>query len=312
MNKLATLSAITALSFSSLMADNHEQSMKFSAQEVSPGIHMLMGVGGFTGGNVGVLVGSDGVIMIDDAMPSSLEILQQAIVSVTDRPIDYLINTHVHGDHTGNNVTFKQQGAAIVAHENLRQHLLNKGIPKGKEMVQAPKDMLPVITFASSMTFHLNGQDAALVHLPHAHTDGDAIIHFSPANVIHTGDIFFNGMFPFIDVNSGGSAQGYLAAQKAILERSDAKTQIIPGHGPLAKKADLAAAVSMLEDSIEIVERLIAAGKTEDEVVKLNPLSKYHDKWNWGFITTERMTRQLYKSLSHNNQHAHNDTPHHH
>ncbi|WMS88314.1 MBL fold metallo-hydrolase [Pleionea litopenaei] len=322
--KTLALSCLLTLSFTStlLVADNHEQSVKFSVQEVSPGVYMLMGVGGFTGGNIGLSIGNDGVVMIDDAMPSSLDIMQDAIKSVTKEPIDFLINTHVHGDHTGNNVVMSKQGARIVAHENLREHLKKKGIKNGDKMEKAPEAMLPVITFSTSMSFHLNGQDARLTHLPHAHTDGDAVIHFEQANVIHTGDVLFNGLFPFIDVNSGGSAKGYLNAQKALLKLADKNTKIIPGHGPLATRADLERSVAMLEDSIKIISALIQQGKTEEQVVTLNPLQKYHNDWNWGFITTERMTRQLFQSLSSSQQHTahadahtqkdHNNKGHHH
>jgi glyoxylase-like metal-dependent hydrolase (beta-lactamase superfamily II) len=280
------------------IAAEDKPELKFAAQEISSGIYMLSGVGGFTGGNIGLSIGTDGVVMIDDAMPSSLEILQQAIKGVTDQPIDFLINTHVHGDHTGNNVAFDQLGAHIVAHENLRHHLLNKGIQKDGQSIDAPRGMLPVITFSHSMSFHLNNQDAQLIHVANAHTDGDAIIIFKPANVIHTGDVFFNGMFPFIDLNSGGSVDGYIAAQKKLLSLCDDKTKIIPGHGALASKADLSRSVAMLEDAREIIAKLLAQGKSEDEIVQLNPLKKYHEQWSWQFITTERMTRQLIKGLA--------------
>ncbi|NVJ61256.1 MAG: MBL fold metallo-hydrolase [Gammaproteobacteria bacterium] len=297
-------------------ADDHKDKIKFKAEEVKPGIYMLMGVGGFTGGNIGLSIGEDGVVMIDDAMPSSLQILQDAIKDVTKNPIDFLINTHVHGDHTGNNVVMSEGGAHIVAHENLREHMLTKGISMGGKTVDAPKAMLPVVTFETSMSFHLNNEDAKLMHLPRAHTDGDAIIHFKQANVVHTGDVFFNGMFPFIDLNSGGSVKGYLAAQKAVLNMTDDNTKIIPGHGPLATKVDLAKSVSMLEDSIMLVKKAMKGNKSEDDVVKMNPLKKYHDDWNWGFITTERMTRQLYKGLSSdlasNTEHSHGTKAHSH
>jgi glyoxylase-like metal-dependent hydrolase (beta-lactamase superfamily II) len=279
-------------------AEDNKSELKFAAQEVSSGLFMLYGVGGFAGGNIGLSIGDDGVVMIDDAMPSSLDILQQAVKSVTNKPIDFLINTHVHGDHAGNNVAFDQLGAHIVAHENLRNHLITKGVQQDGKTVAAPKGMLPVITFSQSMTFHLNNQDAQLIHVANAHTDGDAVIWFRQANVIHTGDVFFNGMFPFIDLNSGGSIEGYIAAQKKILSIANEQTKIIPGHGPLATKADLAAALAMLEDARNIIANFIQQGISEDDIVSQNPLKKYHDKWNWGFITTEKMTRQLVKGLT--------------
>lgn len=269
----------------------------FATTEVSPGLYMLSGVGGFTGGNIGLSIGDDGVVMIDDSMPPLLDKMKAAIKSVTAHPVDFLINTHVHGDHTGNNESIGKDGTHIVAHENLRTHLLTKGIAGPNGMLPAPKSALPVITFSHSMNFFLNGNDAHIFHVANAHTDGDAVIHFKNMNVIHTGDTMFNQMFPYIDINSGGSVEGYIGAQKQIFNLANEQTKIIPGHGALASKADLGKSIAMLEDSKKLIVSLIKQGKTEDEVVKINPLEKYHATWNWGFITTEKMTRQMYISL---------------
>lgn len=293
--KLVLFTAFAAATSAALAQDNTK--LKFATTEVSPGLYMLSGVGGFTGGNIGLSVGKDGVVMIDDSMPPMLDIMKTAIKSVTDKPVDFLINTHVHGDHIGNNETLGKAGTHIVAHQNLRTHLIEKGIATAKGNVPAPKDALPVITFSHSMNFHLNDLDAHIFHAEKAHTDGDAVIHYKTVNVIHTGDIMFNGLFPFIDLDSGGSVDGYIAAQKKILSLSDDNTKIIPGHGPIASKKDIAAAVDMLVDSRDLVADLIEAGKSEEQILALNPLAKYHDDWNWGFITTERMTKQLYKGL---------------
>jgi len=274
-----------------------EQTANFETTEVTPGLYMISGVDGFTGGNIGLSIGEDGVVMIDDSMPPFLDKMTNAIKSVTEKPVDFLINTHVHGDHIGNNEAMGNAGTHIVAHQNLREHLLKKGIRGQDGNVPAPKAALPVITFSHAMHFHLNGEDAKIFHVAKAHTDGDAVIFFKNANVIHAGDTFFNGMFPFIDLNSGGSVDGYINAQKKMISLSNDKTKIIPGHGPLASKQDLQAAVDMLVDAKAQVGKLIKAGKSENETVKANPLAKYADKWNWQFITTERMTRQLYKDL---------------
>ena len=291
------LTAGALLSTSMAFAAEQKQDLKFAATEVKPGLFMLQGVGGFTGGNIGLSIGEDGVVMIDDSMPPMLGIMKDAIKKVTDKPVDFLINTHVHGDHIGNNENMSKDGTRIVAHENLRQHLLTKGIRGQSGMKPAPKGALPVITFSHSMSFHLNGEDAKLFHVAKAHTDGDAVIHFKNANVVHMGDTFFNGMFPFIDLDSGGSVDGYLKAQKKVLAMINDNAQIMPGHGPLANKSDLKAAVEMLSDARSIIAKLVKQEKSEEDVVKMNPLKKYHAKWNWGFITTERMTRQLYKGL---------------
>ena len=288
-----------------------EAKVSYKTTEVGKGIYMLAGDGGFTGGNIGLLVGDDGVVLIDDSMPPFLDILNQAIKTLTDQPIDFLINTHVHGDHIGNNETFGQAGTHIVAHDNLRSHLVTKGV-QGSEpgtMVPAPKAALPVLTFSDEMSFHFNDQPAKAIHLPKAHTDGDAIIHFVDANVIHTGDTFFNGLFPFIDLKSGGSVDGYINAQIKIISMSNDDTTIIPGHGPLSNKKDLQAAVDMLIDAKSLVAKHVKDGKSLEQVLAANPLQKYHDDWNWGFITTEKMTTDIYTDLSkphsHEGQHDH-------
>ncbi len=308
-SKMALCGAIAA----SVLLQAEEQKLSFKTTEVSPGIHMLSGVGGFTGGNIGLSIGEDGVVMIDDSMPPMLDIMKDAIQSVTNQPVNFLINTHVHGDHIGNNQAMAQQGAHIVAHKNLRKHLIEKGISAGGGKTQkAPKDHLPVITFSHSMSFHLNGDEAQLTHTPNAHTDGDSVIHFKNANVIHAGDTFFNGMYPFIDVNSGGNVDGYIKAQETILAMADDKTKIIPGHGPLASKSDLEKTVAMIRDVRAIVYKLITEGKSEDEAVKLEPIKKYHEQWNWQFITSEKMVRQVYQSLQASNTHSHGAKSHSH
>jgi glyoxylase-like metal-dependent hydrolase (beta-lactamase superfamily II) len=282
-----------SLLFATVLAAE-DANIDFKTTKVADGLYMLSGVNGFTGGNIGLSVGDDGVIMIDDSMPPLLDKLKAAINKVSGKPVSFLLNTHVHGDHTGNNAAFGDAGTHIVAHENLRQHLLTKGV-RGKPAVV---ESLPVITFSHSMNFYLNGQHAHLLHVAHAHTDGDAVIHYPELNVIHTGDVFFNGMFPFIDLKSGGSVDGYIKAQQKILALADVNTKIIPGHGPLASKAELQQANQMLIAARDAVKKLVDAGKSEEEIVAENPLARFDKQWSWQFITTERMTRQLVKGLS--------------
>lgn len=293
-----TASALFTISMFACAADQAKDGPNFSTTEVAPGIYMLMGVGGFTGGNIGLSIGDDGVVMIDDSMPPLLGKMKTAIKAITKKPVEFLINTHVHGDHTGNNQNMGNDGTRIVAHENLRINMLTKGRTTKDGKKPMPKAALPVITFSHAMSFHLNGEDLRIFHVENAHTDGDAVIHYQNANVIHTGDTMFNGMFPYIDINNGGSVDGYIAAQQKILSMSNEQTKIIPGHGPLADKKQLRMALDMLIDTKKRIGDLIAKGKTEDEVVKANPIKKYHEKWNWQFITTEKMTRQVYKSLT--------------
>ena len=271
----------------------HAEEVRFQSEELAPGIYMLEGKGGFTGGNLGLSIGEDGVILIDDSMPPFSEIMLEAIEAVTDQKPTFVLNTHLHGDHTGNNALMHDHGAHVVGHDNIRKRLLESGKSSSQGNVPAEKGDLPVLTFSESISFHLNGRHTHVMHAPAAHTDGDGFVHFPDDNVIHTGDLMFNGLFPYIDLNNGGSVDGYIAAQKQILELADATTRIIPGHGPLANKADLEAAVSMLEDARNIVHHMLDEGKTGAEILAENPLSKYHDDWNWGFITTEKMTQTI-------------------
>jgi len=294
-NKTTLIVIMTFLAGSVLAKEPSE--LSFATTDLGSGLYMLSGVGGFTGGNLGLSIGDDGVILIDDSMPPVLGIMQEAIKKLTNKKIDFLINTHVHGDHTGNNESIANAGTHIVAHENLRQHMLDKGVPGLTGTVPAPKAALPVITFSRSMNFHLNGNNAHIFHVVQAHTDGDAVIHFKNANVIHTGDVFFNGMFPYIDFDSGGTLDGYIAAQQKIFNVSNGKTKIIPGHGLLASNKDLKASIDMLIDAKALVNNLVKGGMNEDEIIAAEPLQKYHDKWNWGFITTEKMIKQIYREV---------------
>ena len=261
----------------------------FTVTQLTDNISALI-VNSSGAGNIAILTGDDGVIMIDDTLPPLADDLKAAIKQVTNKPVDFIINTHVHGDHTGNNELFAKDGTWVLGHEKIRSRLLNKD-------KDVSEKMLPVITFSDQMTFHLNNHTAKVIHTPASHTDGDAFIHYEEANIIHTGDLMFNYLFPYIDMDSGGNVDNYIAAQKYMASLADDNTQIIPGHGPMATKADLQASIAMLEDSKAIITALIKEGLSEDDIVKKNPLKKYHDDWNWRFITTERMTRQMVKGL---------------
>lgn len=268
-----------------------EMATTVKATEAAPGIYMLSGANGFSS-NMGLLVGDEHVLLVDDGMAPITASLMETVLELAGRPIDFVVNTHVHGDHVGSNSSLAQEGTLIVAHDNLRRRLAEKpedaGGPAG----------LPVVTFPDSLTFHVNGQEVYVFHVAAAHTDGDAVIHFRDANAIDAGDLHFNYLFPFIDLDNGGSVAGFIDGQRRILDLADDETVIIPGHGPLASKADLQAAVDMLADAEARVKALIADGESEEEIIAANPLADYHEQWNWGFITTERMTRTLYRSLT--------------
>ena len=285
-----TVVAALALGFTAALPAQ-DIATEIRVQDVAPGIWMLDGANGFSS-TMSLLAGDERVVLVDDGMAPITASLMETAIRLAGRPIDFIVNTHVHGDHVGSNATLAKNGAVILAHDNLRRRLVESvddaGGPEG----------LPVITFADSVTFHVNDTEAHVFHIPAAHTDGDAVIVYRDANVIHAGDLHFNYMFPFIDLDSGGTVDGYLAGQRRLLAMTDENTKIIPGHGPLATPADLEAAIDMLVDARNLVQRLVDTGKSRDEVLAENPLAVYHDRWNWGFITTERMTLTLYRSLT--------------
>lgn len=276
-------------------ASAQQWATSFRSTEVVPGIFMIEGVGGFGGGNIGLLVGEEYVAMIDDGVEPLAPTLLAHVAETADRPVNFVINTHVHGDHAGGNAHFAESGTVVFAHDNIRKRLLADSGPAGGS------GGLPVVTFGEGVTFHLNGVEAHVFHLPAAHTDGDAVIHFPEVNVIHTGDIMFNKLFPFIDIDNGGSVSGYIAAQEKILSITDDDTRIIPGHGALASMVDLRENLDVLIENRKRVKALVDAGKSEEEIVAANPLADYHDTYNWAFITTEIMTRTLYRDLTSDN-----------
>jgi glyoxylase-like metal-dependent hydrolase (beta-lactamase superfamily II) len=263
--------------------------------DLGDGIYMLQGAGG----NLGLTVGEDGGFLIDDDYAPLGPKIRAAIAAITDQPVKYLINTHWHGDHAGSNELFGEAGTIIIAHDNVRTRL-QSGADGGAlgTIPPAPDAALPIVTFSEALTLHLNGHELHAIHAPAAHTDGDVVIYFEDVNVVHMGDVFFNGRYPFIDAGSGGSLDGFIAAQEAVLGRIDDRTKIIPGHGPLASKADLKGAVAMLKTVRSRVAALIAAGGSEDDVVAKIDLADLNPDWAWQFINGELMTRQVYRELS--------------
>ena len=291
---ICSLIATALLSVSAFAQQNFDK-VEIKTQKLSDSIYMLVG----SGGNIGLSVGPDAVFMIDDQYAPLTPKIEAAIKAITSKPVTFVINTHWHGDHTGGNVNMGKAGAIIVAHDNVRKRLSSEQFIdffRGKVEPMA-KEGLPVVTFSQTMNFHLNGDDIAAFHVPNAHTDGDSIIHFKKGNIVHMGDTFFNGFYPFIDYSSGGTPDGFIAAAERVLALSDDQTKIIPGHGPLATKADLIVYRNMLVSTIGKIKALVKQGKTLDEVVAAKPTAEFDERWGKGFVPPAHYIEMITKGL---------------
>jgi len=289
---LRTLAACAALgAASAVVAQPDFSKVEIATEKVAEGVYMLTGAGG----NLALSVGPDAVFLIDDQYAPLTPKIQAAIAAITRKPVQFVLNTHWHFDHTGGNEHFAEAGAVIVAHDNVRKRMSSEQLISFFRMrVEAsPKAALPLVTFSTDVTFHINGDEVAALHCPAAHTDGDAIVHFKRADVIHMGDIYFNYMYPFIDVSSGGSADGVIAAVDRALALATVRTRIIPGHGPLATRADLAAYRDMLATVVGRIRTQVAAGKPTKEIVDSKPTREFDDKWDMGFIKPDAWVTML-------------------
>ena len=250
--------------------------VKIETISVAPGIYMLMG----RGGNVGLTVGVDGAAIIDDQFADMAPKIRAAVAMLSEQPVHFVINTHLHGDHTGGNDAFGKAGAVIIAHENVRKFL---GSDQVNPSTNAPiparaREALPVITFADSATLHFNDDDLQFTHLPNAHTATDIVVRFRKANVLHMGDCFTGG-FPFIDGNTGGTLDGLIRAHETVLATVDDNTKIIRGHGPLGNKAELQAYHDMLVVVRDRVAKLVKAGKSPGDVLAARPTKEFEEKY---------------------------------
>ena len=247
------------------------------------------------GGNLGLSVGDDAVFLVDDEFAPLSERVSAAIAKITAKPVKFLLNTHWHYDHTGGNGNFGKAGSIIVAHENVRKRMSSEQfIEFMRTTVPAsPAVALPMVTFASSVTFHVNGEEVRAVHVPRAHTDGDAIVHFARSDVIHMGDTYFNGMYPFIDTSSGGTIDGMVAACDRALAIAGDATRIIPGHGPLSNKAELRIYRDMLATIAARIRKMIADGRKLEEITASDATADFDEKWGKGFIKADKFREMV-------------------
>ena len=278
------------------LAQQDYSKVEIRTESLAPGLAVLFGAGG----NIGVLAGPDGAFIIDDQFAPLTPKIQAAVAKLTDKPIRFVVNTHWHGDHTGGNENLGAAGAVIVAHDNVRLRMSTEQFigAMNQKVPASPAIALPVVTFADGVTFHLNGETVRMVHVAPAHTDGDSFVKFEKANVIHMGDTFFASGYPFVDLSSGGSVPGVIAAADKALAMGDATTRYIPGHGPMASRADLAAYRAMLVDIVGKVRAAVKAGKSLEAVKAMKPTAAYDAKWGTGFIKPEVFVATVYSSLT--------------
>lgn len=280
------------------MGDPTKVSLKTTP--IVPGIYMVEGADGFAGGNVGVSVGDDGVFIIDDELQPMTQKLKAALGSLSKKPVRFVINTHWHADHTGGNGGLAATGAILVAHDNVRKRLSVDQVLDffGKQMTipASPPGALPVVTFGDDITLHLNGDEVHIFHVPPTHTDGDAIVHFKKANVIHAGDTFVSS-YPIVDSSSGGQFEGFITTADRLLAICDDSTKIIPGHGPVMDRADLVAWRAMLVEMRDRIAKLVAAKKTLEQIKAAKPTAEFDARWGQGFIKPENFIDEIYKTL---------------
>lgn len=293
--RLTAAAALVATMIAPAQAQLQKPDTTIRTEEVAKGVYVLYG----NGGNIGASVGADGVFIIDDQYAPLTPGINAALAKLSPEPVRFVLNTHWHGDHTGGNENYAKAGAVIIAQDNVRARM---SVPQAMEFIKraepaAPLAALPLVTFNDTVTLHFNGDDVRAVHVARAHTDGDAVIHFRVANVIHAGDTYFNELYPFIDVDSGGSIEGSLAATDTMLDLADENTRIIPGHGKVSGRAGLEAFRKMLVETSGRVRALKDAGKTVEEIVAAAPNADYDKTWDWSFINAERYIRMLYASM---------------
>ena len=266
--------------------------VEIKATNVRGNIYMLEG----QGGNIGVSIGDDGILIVDDQFAPLADKIRAALKQLNSGQLKFVLNTHWHGDHTGGNPVFGKE-STIIAHANVRKRLMIEQKRGERVIAPLPKEGWPVITLESSLSLHFNGEEIKVIHFPSGHTDGDCMIFFTNANVVHMGDDFFVERFPFVDLNSGGNVEGLIKNIEQIIAQLPPDVKIIPGHGPLSTLDDLKKYHRMLVETTASVRQAITAGKTLDELKKQG-LPEEWKSWGAGFVPTDRWIETIHQSLT--------------
>ena len=285
--------AILFASINSLSAQ--EKPVEFTTFQLSDTVYMLKG----RGGNVGISTGEDGLYIVDDQLKPITTQLLAAIRKVSNKPIRFVINTHYHADHVGGNEALGETGTVVIAHDNIRKRMTTEQVSIFRQETTPPypKGALPVLTFNDRMSLHLNGETATAYYVASGHTDGDSIIHFPVSNVIHMGDMFFNGLYPYVDLDAGGSMQGLIEAADLALSMADEVTRIIPGHGPLGMTEDLKNYRDYLVEASTNVQELIDKDMSLEQIIAAKPTSEWDEELGKTWITPAQFVTFIYNSL---------------
>jgi glyoxylase-like metal-dependent hydrolase (beta-lactamase superfamily II) len=273
------------------LAQRDLSGVEIKSEHVAGKVHMLTGAGG----NIGVSVGEDGLLIVDDQFAPLVDKIRAALKSLSPGKLEFVLNTHHHGDHTGGNALLGVD-STIVAHQNVRKRLSTEQRARGQVTPPSPPEALPVITFENEVSLHWNGEEIKMVHFPNGHTDGDSVIYFTGSNVIHMGDHFFTGRFPFVDLEGGGNVVGYAENVGKVLAKLPAGVKIIPGHGPLSTPDDLKVFHQMLTESIALVKKAVEGGKSLDDI-KAAGMPPQWKEWGSGFINEGVWLELVYRSL---------------
>jgi len=286
----ARIAAAAALAACAASAQDYSK-VEIRATQLAPTTWMLVGAGG----NMGLSAGDDATFLVDDQFAPLTEKITAAIGRITPKPVKFVVNTHWHFDHTGGNENLAKAGVVIVAHDNVHRRMSTDQFIEFMKMKEAaaPHVALPVVTFGDAVTFHLNGDEIQVMHVAPAHTDGDSIVVFTKSNVIHMGDTYFSGMYPFVDTSSGGRIDGMVAACDRVLAIAGDDTKIIPGHGPLSNRAELKAWRDMLAAISARIRRMVADGRSVDEIVAANPTAEYDSRYGNGYVKGPKFAEMI-------------------